>query len=173
VFAILKRHWFAKRSEQISPDQGNLLDDLLNTDLEAIDAELNALQPEPVPGKTRHQVKRAPLPPQFPRTVICHEPGNTQCACGCQLRRIGEDLSEKLDCMPGVFTVEHHVRGKCACCQCEALIQAPVPAQVTDKGIPTVGLLAHVVAAKFADHLPLYRQEKYPGKPVWRFPVRH
>jgi transposase len=91
--------------------------------------------------------------------VIRHEPENTQCACGCQLRRIGEDLSEKLDCMPGVFTVEHHVRGKCACCQCEALIQAPVPAQVTDKGIPTVGLLAHVMAAKFADYLPLYRQE--------------
>ena len=40
---ILKRHKFAKRSEQISPAQGSLLDDLLNTDLEAIDAELNAL----------------------------------------------------------------------------------------------------------------------------------
>ena len=33
--AILKRHRFAKRSEQISPEQGNLLDDLLSTDLEA------------------------------------------------------------------------------------------------------------------------------------------
>jgi hypothetical protein len=40
---ILKRHKFAKRSEQISPAQGSLLDDVLNTDLEAIDAELNAL----------------------------------------------------------------------------------------------------------------------------------
>jgi transposase len=39
------------------------------------------------------------------------------------------------------------------------LIQAPVPAQVIDKGIPTAGLLAHVKNAKFADHLPLYRQE--------------
>ncbi len=42
--AILKRHKFAKRSEQISPAQGSLLDDLLNTDLEAIDAELKALR---------------------------------------------------------------------------------------------------------------------------------
>ncbi|MBN0796029.1 transposase, partial [Pseudomonas aeruginosa] len=43
---------------------------------------------------------------------------------------------------------------------CETLIQAPVPAQVIDKGIPTAGLLAQVMVAKFADHLPLYRQEK-------------
>lgn len=162
--AILKRHRFAKRSEQISPDQGNLLDDLLNTDLEAIDAELSALMPEPAPGKTRQQPKRAPLPSQFPRTVIRHEPENTKCACGCQLQRIGEDVSEKLDYTPGVFTVEQHVRGKWACRQCEALIQAPVPAQVIDKGIPTAGLLAHVMVAKFADHLPLYRQEKIFGR---------
>ncbi|WP_373957425.1 IS66 family transposase zinc-finger binding domain-containing protein [Pseudomonas putida] len=92
--------------------------------------------------------------------MIRHEPENTQCACGCQLQRIGEDVSEKLDYTPGVFTVEHHVRGKWACRQCETLIQAPVPAQVIDKGVPTAGLLAHVMVAKFADHLPLYRQEK-------------
>jgi transposase len=61
--------------------------------------------------------------------VIRHEPENTQCACGCQLQRIGEDISEKLDYTPGVFTVEQHVRGKWACRQCETLIQAPVPAQ--------------------------------------------
>jgi transposase len=162
--AILKRHKFAKRSEQISPAQGSLLDDLLNTDLEAIEAELNALRPAPTSDETRQKPKRAPLPPQFPRTVIRHEPENTQCVCGCQLQRIGEDVSEKLDYTPGVFTVEQHVRGKWACRQCETLIQAPVPAQVIDKGIPTAGLLAHVMVAKFADHLPLYRQEKIFGR---------
>ncbi len=162
--ALLKRHRFAKRSEQISPEQGNLLDDLLNTDLEAIDAELKALRPTPTPEEKRQQPKRVPLPVQFPRTVIRHEPENTQCACGCQLQRIGEDVSEKLDYTPGVFTVEQHVRGKWACRQCETLIQAPVPAQVIDKGIPTAGLLAHVMVAKFADHLPLYRQERIFGR---------
>lgn len=45
--AILKRHKFAKRSEQISPAQGSLLDDLLNNDLQAIDAGLKALRPAP------------------------------------------------------------------------------------------------------------------------------
>ncbi|RMV29338.1 hypothetical protein ALP12_200314 [Pseudomonas savastanoi pv. phaseolicola] len=50
------------------------------------------------------------------------------------------------------------------CDDCETLIQAPVPAQVIDKGIPTAGLLAHVMIAKFADHLPLYRQESIFGR---------
>jgi transposase len=162
--ALLKRHRFAKRSEQISPGQGSLLDDLLNTDLEAIDAELTALLPAPAPEEARQKPKRAPLPPQFPRTVIHHEPESTECSCGCQLQGIGEDVSEKLDYTPAVFTVEQHVRGKWACRQCETLIQAPVPAQVIDKGIPTAGLLAHVMVAKFADHLPLYRQEEIFGR---------
>ena len=162
--AILKRFKFAKRSEQLSPDQGSLLDDLLDTDIAAIEAELKAVNPPVAPAEPRQQPKRTALPAQFPRTVIRHEPENTQCACGCQLQRIGEDVSEKLDYTPGVFTVEQHVRGKWACRQCETLIQAPVPAQVIDKGIPTAGLLAHVMVAKFADHLPLYRQEKIFGR---------
>ena len=162
--AMLKRHKFAKRSEQLSPDQGCLLDDLLDTDIAAIEAELKAANPPAAPAEPRNKPKRAQLPPQFPRTVIRHEPENTQCVCGCQLQRIGEDVSEKLDYTPGVFTVERHVRGKWTCRQCETLIQAPVPAQVIDKGIPTAGLLAHVMVAKFADHLPLYRQEKIFGR---------
>ena len=103
-------------------------------------------------------------PPRFPSTVIHHEPDNTQCACGCQLQRIGEDVSEKLDYTPSVFTVEQHVRGKWVCRQCETLNQTPVPPQVIGKGIPTAGLLAHVLVAGFADHLTLYRQEKNFGR---------
>ena len=162
--ALLKRFKFAKRSEQLSPDQASLLDDLIDTDIAAIEAELEALQPAPVEAKVRQQPKRAALPPQFPRTLIHHEPDNSHCQCGCALKRIGEDASEKLDYTPGVFTVERHIRGKWACEQCETLIQAPVPAHVIDKGIPTAGLLAHIMVAKFADHLPLYRQEKIFGR---------
>lgn len=162
--ALLKRFKFAKRSEQLSPDQASLLDDLIDTDIAAIEAELEALQPAPVEAKVRQQPKRAPLPPQFPRTLIHHAPDNSHCQCGCALKRIGEDASEKLDYTPGVFTVERHIRGKWACEQCETLIQAPVPAHVIDKGVPTAGLLAHIMVAKFADHLPLYRQEKIFGR---------
>jgi transposase len=68
-------------------------------------------------------------------------------------------VAEKLDYAPGVFTVERHIRGKWVCAQCETLIQAPVPAHVIDNGLPTAGLLAQVLVAKYADHLPLYRQE--------------
>ena len=39
------------------------------------------------------------------------------------------------------------------------MIQTPVPPHVIDKGIPTAGLLAQVLVAKYLDHLPLYRQE--------------
>jgi hypothetical protein len=52
------------------------------------------------------------------------------------------------------------VRGKWACAKCQTLIQAPVPASVIDKGIPTAGLLAQVLVSKYADHAPLYRQEQ-------------
>jgi transposase len=42
------------------------------------------------------------------------------------------------------------------CNRCQTLVQAPVPAQIIDKGIPTAGLPAHVLVSKYADHLPLY-----------------
>jgi transposase len=90
---------------------------------------------------------------------VRHEPERTVCSCGCAMKRIGEDVSEKLDYTPGVFHVERHIRGKWACAKCQTLIQAPVPAQVIDKGLPTAGLLAQVLVAKYADHQPLYRQE--------------
>ena len=131
--AWFNRHKFAKRSEQLSPDQCSLLDGLLDTDIAAIEAELKAVNPPVAPDEPRQQPKRTPLPAQFPRTVIRHEPESTQCTCGCQLQRIGEDVSEKLDYTPGVLTVEQHVRGKWACRQCETLIQAPVSAQVIDR----------------------------------------
>lgn len=63
--ALLKRFKFAKRSEQLSPDQASLLDDLIDTDIAAIEAELEALQPAPVETKVRQQPKRAPLPRSF------------------------------------------------------------------------------------------------------------
>jgi transposase len=163
--AILKRHKYARRSEQLDAVQGKLLDELIDSDLAAIEAELDqAMTEEQKAARPKQQPKRTPLPPELPRTLIHHEPENTQCRCGCQLKRIGEDISEKLDYVPGEFTVERHIRGKWACKECETLIQAPVPAQVIDKGIPNAGLLAQVLVAKYADHLPLYRQERIFGR---------
>jgi len=111
-------------------------------------------------ARTAGQPKRQVLPPELPRIEIRHEPNSTTCTCGCQLQRIGEDCAEKLDYIPGVFSVERHIRGKWVCRTCETLTQAPVPAQIIDKGLATSGLLAQVLVAKYADHLPLYRQEQ-------------
>jgi len=123
-----------------------------------VEEELDGLRSPPAPTEAR-QPKRATLPFDLPRIEIHREPDSTTCACGCQMQRIGEDVSEKLDYTPGVFTVERPVRGKWACRACERLVQAPVPTQVIDKSMPTAGLLAHVLVAKYADHQPLYRQE--------------
>ena len=137
----------------------------IDADIAAIEQELQNLAPQPKPeAAPRQHPKRAALPAGLPRVDIHHEPDSTTCGCGCQLKRVGQDVSEKLDYTPGVFTVEQHIRGKWACADCKTLIQAPVPAQIIDKGIPTAGLLAQVLVAKYSDHLPLYRQERIFGR---------
>ena len=157
--AALRRYQFGKKGEQLSGVQGSLLEETVCADIAAIEAELEILSGKPA-ARTTQQPKRAPLPDHLPRIEFRHEPDSTTCQCGCQLKRIGEDISEKLDYVPGLFSVERHIRGKWACKQCETLTQAPVPAHVIDKGMASTGLLAHVLVAKYADHLPLYRQEK-------------
>ena len=163
--ATLKRWKFARSSEQLNGVQISLLDDTLECDIAAIEQELNDLTPaaktQAVP---RQQPKRAALPAGLPRVTVNHDPDSTTCGCGCQLKLIGQDVSEKLDYTPGVFTVEEHVRGKWVCLDCETIVQAPVPAHIIDKGIPTAGLLAQVLVAKYSDHLPLYRQEHIFGR---------
>ena len=160
--AVLKRWKYAARSERLDSGQLELLQETFDADLAAMELELDGLtsSDDTKPKAPATGPKRAPLPANLPRTEIRHEPDSTTCACGCEMKRIGEDVAEKLDYVPGVFTVERHVRGKWACAKCSTLIQAPVPAQVIDKGIPTAGLLAQVLVAKYADHLPLYRQEQ-------------
>ncbi len=156
--AILKRYRFDRRSEQIDPTQRSLLDETIDADIEAISLEIEALKDTPA-SPPKEKPRRVALPAAFPRREIRHEPESTQCNCGCTLERVGEDVSEKLDYIPGVFEVERHIRGKWVCRSCERLLQAPVPPHVIDKGIPTTGLLAQVLIAKYLDHAPLYRQE--------------
>ncbi len=168
--AVLKRLKFAAQSERFSPEQRSLLEESLDADLQAVAEELEALVPPPPERQAKQQPKRRPLPAHLPRREIRHDPESTTCACGCQMKRIGEDLSEKLDYVPGTFTVERHIRGKWACAQCETIVQAPVEPHVIDKGIPTAGLVAHVMVAKYADHQPLYRQEPIFGRAGFAIP---
>ncbi|MFC5522534.1 IS66 family transposase [Polaromonas jejuensis] len=168
--ALLKRLKFAAQSERYSAEQRSLLDETLDADLQAVSDEIEQLSSVEAVPREKQQPKRQPLPANLPRREIRHEPESTTCSCGCQMKRIGEDVAEKLDYQPGVFTVERHVRGKWACAHCETLVQAPVEAHVIDKGIPTTGLLAQVLVAKFADHLPLYRQEAIFGRAGFAIP---
>ena len=157
--AVLKRLKFAARSEAFNAGQRSLLEETIDADLAALQAELDKVVPVEQGKGEKSTPKREKLPANLPRREIRHEPENTTCSCGCALKRIGEDVAEKLDYTPGVFTVERHVRGKWVCAKCETLVQAPVAPHIIDKGLPTTGLLAQVLVAKFCDHLPLYRQE--------------
>lgn len=156
--AIIKRLKFAAKSEAFTAEQRSLLDETCDEDLAALAREIDQAQTKKPEGE-KQQPKRVPLPAHLPRREVRHEPVSTTCKCGCAMKRIGEDVAEKLDYVPGVFTVERHIRGKWVCAQCETLVQEPVAPHIIYKGIPTSRLLAHVLVAKFLDHLPLYRQE--------------
>lgn len=157
--AVLKRLKFAAKSESFNAEQKSLLEEALDADLAALALEIEQREPGKSNSTEKRQAKRTALPAELPRREVRHEPDSLTCGCGCQLKRIGEDVAEKLDYVPGVFTVERHVRGKWVCGRCETLVQAPVAPHIIDKGIPTTGLLAQVLVAKYLDHLPLYRQE--------------
>lgn len=83
-----------------------VLEDLFKEDIAAIETELEQIAVPTQTATVKQQPKRQTLPKELPRTPIHHEPETTICTCGCQLIRIGEDISEKLDYQPGTFTVE-------------------------------------------------------------------
>jgi transposase len=153
--AILKRLKFAASSEKfgekfcagLSAEQQSLIEETLDTDIAQACGEIERVSRDGKDTKDKQKPKREALPAHLPRREFQHEPLSTACGCGCQMKRIGQDISEKLDYVPGVFTVERHVRGKWACAHCQKLVQAPVAAHIIDKGIPTAGLLAHVLVA--------------------------
>src|SRR5260370_15812661 len=74
------------------------------------------------------------------------------------LEHLGEDISEMLEYLPASFKVIRHVRPRMCCAGCDRIVQAPAPGRPIDRGLAGPGLLAHVLTAKFCDHLPLYRQ---------------
>jgi transposase len=76
------------------------------------------------------------------------------------MAKLGEDVTEVLDYVPGHFQVIRHVRPKYACTACDAITQAPAPAMPTPRGRATPATLAHLLVSKYCDHLPLYRQSE-------------
>jgi transposase len=155
--ALLKRLNFGRSSEKLDTQIAQM-----QLSLEDLEATLAGM-PErvrPVPKEPLVKPVRRPIPPQFPREEVVHE-APCQCpACGGALRPLGEDVSEMLEYVPGRYQVIRHVRPKLSCAECRTIVQAPAPSRPIAKGMAGPGFLAHVLVAKYADHLPLYRQSQ-------------
>lgn len=166
IIAKFRRMQFGRRSEQMDDTLAQL--ELALEELECVRAEQGAgdesaaspavaeAGPE---ADTPAKPRRKPLPDHLPRESVEHLPTDCCCPdCGAALKKLGEDVAEVLEYVPASFKVIRHVRPKLACTACDHIIQASAPSRPIAKGLAGPGLLAHVLVAKYCDHLPLYRQ---------------
>src|SRR5215211_5739612 len=157
---LLLRKVFGAKSEKLDPKQLMLL-------IQDLDAPGKA--PEPVAAEAPRR-STAPSPPRergprlpehLPVVEEVIEPEAVK-AAPQEWRRIGEEVSERLDYEPARFLRRRTVRPKYV--QRGAVdavpIVAPLPDSLLDRSIVTPGLLAQIVVSKYCDHLPLYRQEQ-------------
>ncbi|MGB8010631.1 MAG: IS66 family transposase [Terriglobales bacterium] len=160
VVEKFRRMIFGAKSEKITIQFEQL--DLQLEELETAQGTAEAsVEGSASETKTQSRPVRKPLPAHLPREVIAHLPKRDCCPdCGGQLRNFGEDVAEILEYVPANFKVIRHVRPKYACAGCERVVEAPAPPRTIERGLAGPGLLAHVLVAKYADHLPLYRQSE-------------
>ena len=130
--AKLLRQRFGSSSEKLKGQIDQL--QLMIGDLEEEYAETTPPEPEPEPlapepdiQPRRRKPKRKPLPENLPRDVVEHAPACACPKCGGALRRLGEDVTEVLEYVPGSFRVTRHVRPKMSCRCCESITQPPAP----------------------------------------------
>jgi transposase len=164
--ALFRRYVYGRRSEKLDPAQlllefAGWLKAMNETALMEVAGATDAPPSPPAPALSRPRTGhgRTPLPAFLPRRRVEHALPEEQCACqacGARLVKIGEETSEQLDYQPASLFVTQHVRFKYACKACEEhVVTSLLPAQPIDKGRPGPGLLAQVIAAKYADHVPL------------------
>lgn len=156
LIAKLRRMQFGRSSEQMNEMLGQL--ELSLEELETLRAETPTEAAAPA-DTNEAPPPRKPLPEHLPRDIEEHLPSACDCpACGGTLKKLGETVSEMLEYVPASFRVIRHVRPKFACSRCDTIAQANAPARPIARGLAGAGLLAHVLVAKYCDHLPLYRQ---------------
>lgn len=167
---LLKNELFGRKSESLAAVHPNQLQ--LFTPSEPVEP-VREDETTIVPEHTRKKRGRKPLPEDLPRVEIIHDipEEDKRCACGTDLICIGEETCEKLDYVPARIQVIRHIRLKYACKACEGVEDdgptvkiAPPPEQLIPKSNATEGLLAHIAVSKFADALPLHRQQKIFGR---------
>lgn len=167
---LLQNEIFGRKSESLPSIHSNQLP------LFVSDRPVEPIQKDEeivIPEHTRKKCGRKPLPEDLPRVEVVHDlpEAEKRCACGAELSRIGEEVCEKLDYIPAKVQVIRHIRPKYACKNCEGVEDdgptvkiAPPPTQLIPKSNATEGLLSHIAVSKFADALPLYRQQKILGR---------
>lgn len=166
----LRNKIFGRKSEQLGNHAKSPQLPLFDLP-EPAEEESAEIDPEniQIPAHTRKKSGRKPLPEKLPRVEVVHDIPEEEkiCVCGCELTRIGEEISEQLDIIPARMQVIRNIRPKYACKKCEGVDHdgptvkiAPVPPQIVPKSIATAALLAYVLTNKYVDALPFYRQEK-------------
>ena len=157
----LQRAQFGRRWEKLDPEQLLLaLEDIeqaIAAD-EARDDKKGAVAAKARSEKRR--TNRGALPAHLPRVDVTIAPEDINCpCCRAPMHVIGEETSQRLDVVPAQFRVIVTHRPKYACRACEqAVVQAPAPERLIKGGLPTEAMVAYVLVAKYAWHLPLYRQ---------------
>ena len=170
--AKLRREKFGSSSERIERAIEQL--ELALEEAEAAKAEAEAaapqsLEPEPeipAPDSTEPpKRKRRQFSADLPRRDVVHAPAGVCKACGGDaLRTVGESVTEVLAYVPARFEVIRHVRPACSCRKCETMVQAPMPELPIPRGMVDASFLAHMIVAKFCDHVPLYRQAEIDAR---------
>jgi transposase len=153
IIAKLQRLQFGCRSEKIDWEI-----EQLELRLEELQVSTRATPAAKPAAEEKTQPVRRALPEHLPREQRVHEPACNCPDCGAVMRKIGEDVSEVLDYMPARFKVIRHVRPKLACASCQRIVQVEAPSRPIARSFAGSGLLAHILTAKYSDHLPLYRQ---------------
>ena len=120
------------------------------TDLEIND---NILEKEDEKAK---RTGRKKLPDNLAREEIVLNPEEQCPGCGSNnMRKISDDVSEVLEYVPSSFKVIRYIRPRCACNECDKIVQAYAASKTIDKGKAGAGLLAHILIQKYCNHLSL------------------
>ena len=159
----LQRAQFGRSSEKLDADQLQLA--LEDTEQAIAADEANDDKKDPAAARSRADKRRAnrgSLSAHLPRIHVTITPEDSNCpCCRAPMHVIGEDTAERLDVIPAQFRVIVTHRPKFACRVCEqAVMQAPAPERLIKGGLPTEAMVACILVAKYAWHLPLYRQSQ-------------
>jgi transposase len=161
ILKALERNRFGKRSEKLGAEAKDEQQAFVFEEIETGIAEIKAgLDKASGAGKQ----KRTPRPRKafsshLERVEVVIEPEVPAEHLGKEKIKIGEDVCERLDVEPPRFRVIVTRRPKYTFKDADGVIQALAPARIIEGGIPTEALLAMIAVSKYADGLPLYRQE--------------